>query len=74
MRTLACGKWGHRREKLGRRLETVDLDGVRSNALFGEECLDLLTLITLKLDYLSSLLIINESAVASEFLRGRFIQ
>ena len=48
----------------------MDLDGVRGNALFGEECLDLLTLITLKLDYLSSLLIINEGTVAGKFLHG----
>ena len=48
--------------------ETVDLDRSSRDALFSEECLDLLTLITLELDDLASLLIIDEGTVAGKFL------
>ena len=46
----------------------MNLDRVLGDALLNEECGDLQPLITLELDDLAGLLIINESTVASEFL------
>ena len=46
----------------------MNLDRVLGNALLDEECGDLQPLITLELDDLASLLIIDEGSVASEFL------
>ena len=50
------------------RSESVDLDGTLRDALLGEELRNLYTLITLKLDDLTSLLIIDEGTVAGKFL------
>lgn len=50
------------------RSEPVNLDGTLGNALLSEELGNLYTLITLKLDDLASLLIIDEGTVAGEFL------
>ena len=50
------------------RSETVDLDGALRDALLNKECGDLQPLVALQLDDLSSLLILNESTVAGEFL------
>lgn len=49
--------------------ETVDLYSALGDALLGEELGNLHTLITLELDDLTSLFILDESAVASKFLR-----
>ena len=46
----------------------MNLDRVLGNALLDEECGDLQPLITLELDDLAGLLIINESTVAGKFL------
>lgn len=51
-----------------RRSETVNLDCVLRDALFDEESGDLQPLVTLELDDLAGLFIINESTVTSEFL------
>ena len=53
-----------------RSLETVDLDRVLGKTLFDKEVQDLGTLIALELDNLSSLFVVYERAVASEFLQG----
>jgi len=54
------------------RLETMDLDGlgIQLETLFliGEEFLNIFTLISLKLDHLSHLSIIDNGAIASKFL------
>ena len=50
------------------RLETVNLDSALGNALLGEELRNLYTLITLELDDLAGLLIIDEGTVAGKFL------
>lgn len=50
------------------RLEPVQLDGVLRDPLFREEIDNLKPLITLKLDDLTHLLVVNESAVASKLL------
>ena len=51
-----------------RRSESVDLDRVLRDSLLDKELRNLQALITLQLDDLAGLLIINESTVASEFL------
>ena len=51
------------------RLETVNLDSALGNALLGEELRNLYTLITLELDDLAGLLIIDEGTVAGKFLQ-----
>lgn len=48
--------------------EPVNLDGGLGNTLLGEKVGNLQTLITLELDDLASLFILNESTVASKFL------
>lgn len=50
-------------------LEPMQLDSVPRDALFNEEVCNLDPLITLKLNNLTHLLIVNEVAVASEFLQ-----
>jgi len=50
------------------RSEPVQLDGGLWDPLFSEEVGDLDPLITLKLDDLTHLLVVNESTVASKFL------
>ena len=55
----------------GHRSEAVNMDGVLVNALFDEECVDLLALVALKLDDLPELSIIDDVTVACEFLFGR---
>jgi hypothetical protein len=46
----------------------MQLDGVLRDSLFREEADNLKPLITLKLDDLTHLLVVNESAVASKLL------
>lgn len=50
-------------------LEPMQLDSVPGDALFGEEVCNLDPLVTLKLNDLTHLFIINEVAVASELLK-----
>ena len=57
-----------------RRSESVDLDRVLRDSLLDEELRNLQALITLQLDDLAGLLIINESTVASEFLTMAYRQ
>lgn len=52
----------------GERLETVDLDRSPIHAVLNEERRDLCTLITLELDNLAHLLVVDKSAVAGELL------
>lgn len=52
-------------------LETVDLDSSLGDTLFDKEVGDLQTLITLELDNLPSLFVVNESTVACEFLESQ---
>jgi len=49
-------------------LETMQLDGVLGDTLFGQEVLNLNSLVALELDDLASLLIFDEGTVASKFL------
>lgn len=53
-------------------LETVDLDavGLQAETLIpvGEELLDILALITLKLNHLAHLVVVDDGAITSEFL------
>jgi hypothetical protein len=49
----------------------VQLDGVLGDTLFREEIRYLETLITLKLDDLTHLLVFNEGTIAGEFLRNK---
>ena len=53
---------------LVRYLESMDLDGRLLQAILDEECRDLRALVSLKLDDLAHLFIINESSIAGEFL------
>ena len=53
---------------LGAGLETVDFDGGLVHAILDEEGRDLGPLISLKLDNLTHLLVVNKSTVAGEFL------
>jgi len=46
----------------------MQLDGVLGDTLFGQEVLNLNPLVTLELNDLASLLILDEGTVASEFL------
>ena len=48
--------------------ETVNLDGSPRDAFFNQKSRDLCTLISLKLDDLTSLFVVNKSTVACEFL------
>lgn len=52
----------------------MNLDGILRHAFFDEEVGYLDTLITLELDDLTGLLILNERAVASEFLTRGWCQ
>ena len=54
-----------------RSLETVDLDSSFGDTFLDKEVGDLQTLITLELDNLPSLFVVNESTVACEFLLSR---
>ena len=54
-----------------RSLETVDLDSSLGDTFLDKEVGDLQTLITLELDNLPSLFVVNESTVACEFLWKR---
>lgn len=50
-------------------LETVDLDvGLGSDSFLHDESGNLLALVTLKLDHLSEVLVVNNGTVACEFL------
>ena len=49
----------------------MQLDGVLRDTLLGQEVLNLDPLITLELDDLASLLVLNDGTVASEFLSDR---
>jgi hypothetical protein len=49
-------------------LESMHLDGRSLNSILGQEGGDLGALISLKLDDLSHLLIVDEGAIAGEFL------
>jgi len=61
----ASGAWlPHDRQGL----EPMQLDGILRDPLFREEADNLKPLITLKLDDLTHLLVVNESAVASKLL------
>jgi hypothetical protein len=51
------------------RSEPVQLDGGLGNPLFSEEVGNLDPLITLKLNDLTHLLVVNESTITGEFLR-----
>lgn len=51
--------------------EPMQLDVSLRDSLFRKEVGDLDSLITLKLDDLTHLLVVNESAVASKFLGGK---
>lgn len=48
--------------------ETVQLDGVLRDSFFCQEVGDLYPLITLQLDDLTHLLVVDEGAIAGEFL------
>jgi hypothetical protein len=53
-------------------LETVDLDGLgiklKALLLVGQELLNILALISLELDHLTHLSVVDDRAIASEFL------
>ena len=49
----------------------MQLNGVLGDTLLGQEVLNLDPLVTLELDDLASLLILDEGTVASEFLSDR---
>ena len=49
----------------------MQLDGVLGDTLLGQEVLNLNPLVTLELDDLASLLVLNKGAIASEFLSDR---
>lgn len=49
----------------------MQLDGALGDTLFGQEVLNLDSLVTLELDNLAGLLIFDEGTVASEFLSDR---
>lgn len=53
------------------KLESVQLDCALGDTLLREECGHLEPLISLKLDHLPEFVVIDESAVAGEFLVGR---
>lgn len=50
------------------RLETVHLDRLLGKALFNQELLDLGPLVSLKLNDLAELFVVDERAVTGEFL------
>ena len=58
-------------DKRAERLETVNLDGALRDTLLDKERGDLQPLVTLELNDLAGLLIINQSTVTGEFLWER---